>query len=357
MKPLEPATDAARIALSLALGRNARSATPADWRRVHAVARGERLAALAWLRSGEHIRRHAPPDVVALWRAESVAAAEFADRQLQALSDIARAEVQRAELPFVLKGIPLADLLYGDASVRVCCDIDLFVAAGRRASVHAMLTALGWEHWLGTAPYDASYRRTTGDGTLFLEVHSLLASEALAHCPLTPDGGRLWSRNGLTVRTLEGPVAAVYLAANLTKHGTPALVSYVDLATFWNGLDATQRESAYRLAEVSRLARCLRWALARATALPAAAAGDPAALRRLGFSAEGRKSTHAFIRLMWLADRPTDAARILATWTWPRSLRNSGDALMPFWGRRMRRSFVGRFRYSRAYAPDATPPR
>ena len=84
---------------------------------------------------------------------------------------------------------------------------------------------------------------------------------------------------------------------------------------------------------------------------------DPAALRSLGFLAKGRKSTHPFIRLMWLADRPTDAARILATWTWPRSLRNSGDALMPFWGRRMRRSFVGRFRYSRAYAPDATPPR
>jgi len=237
----------------------------------------------------------------------------------------------------------------------VCCDIDLFAAAGRRASVHAMLTALGWEHWLGTAPYDASYRLTTVDGTLFLEVHSLLASEVLAHCPLTPDAGRLWSRNGLTVRTLEGPVAAVYLAANLTKHGTPPLMSYVDLATFWNGLDATQREAAYRLAEVSRLARCLRWALARATALPAAAAGDPAALRSLGFSAEGRKSTHAFIRLMWLADRPTDAARILGTWTWPRSLRNSSDALMPFWGRRMRRSFVGRFRYTRAYASDATP--
>src|SRR5687767_8327204 len=157
MKPLGPATDAARIALSLALGRNARSATTEDWRRVHAVARGERLAALAWLRSGEQIRRHAPPDVVARWRAEAVAAAEFADRQLRALSDIARAEVQHGELPFVLKGLPLADVLYGDASVRVCCDIDLFVAAGRRASVHAMLTALGWEHWVGTAPYDASY--------------------------------------------------------------------------------------------------------------------------------------------------------------------------------------------------------
>src|SRR5688500_2613665 len=132
MRPLEPASEAARIAVSLALGRGADSAARADWRRVHAVARRERLAALAWLRSGEAIRRHATPDVVALWRAEAVAAAELADRQLAALRDIARVEEQNGELPFVLKGLPLAHSLYGDASVRLCCDIDLFVAEGRR---------------------------------------------------------------------------------------------------------------------------------------------------------------------------------------------------------------------------------
>jgi hypothetical protein len=357
MRPLEPVTNAARVALSLAFGRNVESAALTDWHRVHVVARAERLAALAWLRSGEQIRRHAPPDVVALWRGEAVAAAELASRQLRALSAIARVEEQTGDLPFVLKGLPLADSLYGDASVRVSCDIDLFAAEGRRAAVHATLTSLGWQHWYGTAPYDASYRQTSSEGTLFLEVHSLLVSEALAHCPLVPDDGRLWSRDGLTVRTVDGPVAAVYLAANITKHGTPSLMSYLDLATVWSGLRADQQESAYRLAEVSRLGRCLRWALARAEALLAGAAGEPAALRTLGFHGDGRKSTHAYARLMWLADRPTDAARILATWTWPRSLRKSGDALVPFWGRRMQRSFVGRFRYSRAYAADATPPR
>jgi hypothetical protein len=352
MRPLEPASDAARVALALVLGRDPTHV--ADWHRVHAVARAERLAALAWLRSGSYIRQSAPPNVVGRWRAEAVAAAELAERQLSALRDLARLEEKTGEVPFVLKGLPLADSAYGDPSVRLCCDIDLFAAVDRRAAIHDALTTEGWVHWYGVAPYDASYRRTGPEGTIFLEVHSLLASDALAHCPLMPDGGRLWSREGVTVRTLGGAVAAVYLAVNLAKHATPSLMSYLDLATVWNGLDAAQRNAAYRIADQARVARCLRWGLARATAIPEAAAGAPAALRALGFHDDARTSTHALLRLIWLADRPTDAARILATWTWPRSLRGSGDAVVGFWGRRMRRSFAGRFRYSRAYTADAS---
>jgi hypothetical protein len=191
-------------------------------------------------------------------------------------------------------------------------------------------------------------------GALFLEVHSLLASEALAHCGLVPESERLWSDGTLCVRTLDGPVLPVYLAANLAKHATPPLMSYVDLATVWSQLSPEDRDAAFRVAARSRLVRCLRWALARAAALPAAAEGDPAALRTLGFDGELRVSMHPLLRLMLLSDRPMDAARVLGTWTWPRSLRGSGDEVMHFWGRRMRRSFAGRFRYSRAYTTDAT---
>ena len=357
MTRLEPAGDAARVALSLALGREVDTFTVADWYRVHAVARSERLAALAWRRSGEQIRRTAPPEVIARWRAESVAAAFLAERQLHALRDIAQIENARGEMPFVLKGLPLADSAYGDPSVRLCCDIDLFVPADRRATLHATLTSLGWEHWYGAAPYDASYRQTGRERTLFLEVHSRLATEPLAHCPLMPDCGCLWSRDGVTVRTLAGAVGAVYLAANVAKHGTPPLMSYVDLATVWNGLAVEHQKEAYRLAAAARLSRCLRWALTRAMAVSAAAAGDAAALRTLGIHGDERTSTHAYLRLAWLADRPTDAARILGTWACPQSLRNSGGGVARYWGRRMRRSFAGRFRYSRAYTVDATSAR
>ena len=131
-------------------------------------------------------------------------------------------------------------------------------------------------------------------------------------------------------------------------------MSFLDLATLWSALDSADRDAAFVLAAESRLSRCFRWALARATALSDAASGDEAAWRSLGFHAGQRTTMHALLRLIWLADRPTDAARIVGTWTWPRSVRGSRDALLPFWGRRLRRSFAGRFRYTRTYAADAT---
>jgi hypothetical protein len=353
MNELSPAAEAAHAALVLALGRELSAPASVDWARTHVLARRERLGGVAWLRSGELIRRYAPRDIAARWRAEAVAAGELANRQLQALAAIGDA-VQRCGLQlFVLKGLPLADRLYGDASARVCCDIDLYVPAAQRATAHQLLADLGWMHWLGQPPYDASYRRTDEAGTLFLEVHSILASEALAHCHLTPDAGTEWSRGQTTFRILDGPLLAIYLAANLAKHATPPLLAYLDLGEVWARLSVNERETAVRRAEKTRLARCLGWALRGVGAIEGAATGKRDALRVLGFHGDRRTSSHAFLRLMWLADRPSDAARILGTWTWPRSLRTSSDAIMPFWGRRMRRSFAGRFHYTRAYEGDS----
>jgi hypothetical protein len=341
--------------LTLALGREVARPARVDWRRAHAAARAERLEALAWTRGGEQIRHYAPREVIGPWRAACVAVAELADRQLTALRDIAGLAADEGNIPLVLKGLPLADRLYGDPSVRVCNDIDLFVPVARREAVDGTLARLGWHRWYGNAPFDASYRLATRGTSLFLEVHSFLTGEALTHCRIAPDHERVWSHGGVSVRTLDGPVLPVYLAANLAKHGTPPLISYLDLATVWQGLDVSDREAALRLAAESRLRRCLEWALAGAAALPDAAAGDSAAFRTLGFDGDRRTSMHAYVRLMGLVDRPMDAARILGTWVWPRSLRRSRAAMVPFWSRRLRRSFAGRFKYARDYTADAAP--
>ena len=353
MRTSAPGPNAVSIALSLALGREVESPSEADWRGAYAVARAERLFSLAWLRSGEQIRRYAPPDLVATWRTACVAASELADRQAAALRDIARESERGGEPPLVLKGLPLSERLYGERSARVSCDIDLFVPAAQRVHVHGVLTRIGWERWYDAAPYDASYRLTRDGASLFLEVHSQLVGEALAHCALMAERAAAWSADGATVRRLDGPVVPVYLAANIAKHGTPSLLSYLDLAAAWAALSPSDRVAANDIAARSRLGRCLQWARSGAEALSAAATGDAAALRALGFEGERRASVHAFLRLMWLADHPGDAVRILGAWAWPRSLRRTRDGIKTFWGRRLRRSFVGRFRYTREYTADA----
>lgn len=352
-----PGSNAVSVALSLALGRDVESPSRADWRGAYAVARAERLFALAWLRSGEQIRQHAPPALVATWRTACVAASELAGRQAVALRDIALESRRGGESPLVLKGLPLAEGLYGDRSARASCDIDLLVPEQQRAAVHALLCRLGWHQWYDATPYDASYRLTVDDAPLFLEVHSLLVGEALAHCALTSDREGVWSCEGVGVRTLDGAAVPVYLAGNIAKHGTPSLMSYLDLALTWERLRDAERQTAHEIAVRSRLAGCLRWALSRADAVRAAASGDREAIEVLGFKGDRRASVHAFLRLIWLSDRPDDALRILGAWAWPRSLRRRRDAIRRFWGRRLRRSFAGRFRYTREYTADATPPR
>ena len=346
-------SNAISVALSLALGREVESPSRADWRGAYAVARAERLFALAWLRGGQQIRQHAPPDVVGDWRGTCVGVSELADRQAVALRNIARESGRDGESPLVLKGLPLAERLYGERSARASCDIDLFVPPQRRVSMHALLGRLGWHRWYDAAPYDASYRLTVEDAPLFLEVHSLLVGEALAHCALTGNREGVWSCEGVPVRTLDGPVVPVYLAGNIAKHGTPSLMSYLDLALTWQELSDAERKAAHGIAIRSRLGGCLRWALARAEALSAAARGEQKALTLLGFDGDRRRTVHAFVRLIRLADRPDDALRILGAWMWPRSLRQRRSALMVFWGRRMRRSFAGRFHYTREYTADA----
>jgi hypothetical protein len=317
---------------------------------VHGVAKAERLLALAWLRSGDEIRRLAPRDVAGRWRAEAIAAGELARRQLVLLAEVSERSAL-LDIPIaVLKGVPLSHQLYGDIGARSCCDIDVYVPPEARARAHQMLGAMGWTHWWGEAPFDASYRRESSGATIFLEVHSVLASEALAHCPLVPPLGRVWRYDDVVTRTLDSPALAVYLGANICKHAMASLLSFVDLAAVWDAYDGAARANARRLAKDARLTRCFRWALSRAEAISPAAGGDAQSLRRLGIRDTGRKSSHALLRLIWLSDRPSDAARILATWTWPRSLRRSRGGMGPFWKHRMSRSFKNRFAYARSYA-------
>src|SRR5262249_3428205 len=81
-----------------------------------------------------------------------------------------------------LKGLPLAEFLYGDTAARVCCDIDVLVPKQFLCKAFALLTAAGFEQHdqkLQESDFDAllnsniqySFVRKH-DGTIFfLELH------------------------------------------------------------------------------------------------------------------------------------------------------------------------------------------
>lgn len=348
-----PVADVIQASLGLALGMGVDSAPLAPWPHIFLAAHAERLSSLAWLRSGDFIRHSAPVDVVAEWRSQAVASDLNAAEQWEALRRLLNAFESTGVRAHVLKGLPFAHALYGSLSARQCSDIDLFVPVGERGNAGRVLRELGWNRWVGEPPFDESYQMGGMRTTLFLEIHSILPGEALAHCRIAPFEEARVVIDGVPIPVLAGAGLAVYLAGNIAKHGTAPLLSYIDLAEVWTRMELALRQEAFRIAKRARLSRCFSWALSRSSMLVEAARGNGRALRLLGVGEHERTSVHALLRLTWLSDNPLDAARVLGTWAWPRSLRMRPRDLPGFWLRRLQRPFARRFFYSRDYSVES----
>jgi hypothetical protein len=318
-----------------------------DWRQVLKAADVERLATLCWMRGAQLIQDLAPVSVAGEWRTHVLAAQVVAEQQWNMLRQLLR-ELEKASVrTIVLKGLPLSEALYGTLGARQCSDIDLFIHADDRLPARRLLQRSGWQKWFGESPFDESYRVEGPYGATFLEVHSILPGESLAHCRIEPGVPDVVLVDDTPVPVLNEIVLPVYLAANMAKHATPSLLSYVDLAAVWTALDDRKRAAACALAVRCGLARCFAWCLRRANAL-----SKPTleyALRLLGIGDNGRTSVHALLRLISLSDTPVGAARVVATWAWPRSLRSRTRELPGFWLRRVQRPFRRRFLYRREY--------
>jgi hypothetical protein len=335
---------AVRDALRLALGRPASGAI--DWPRLFEVARAERLLGIAWLRSGLAIRAAAPASYVAMWRAAAIELDQRARSQLETLVTVNAMLAAHGVNATVLKGPPLSMRLYGELGARQSVDLDLLVVPQGRAICRRVLEAAGWTKWLGEAPWDECFYRRQGAQVEYLEVHSHLPGEALSHCgPLRIEGHRFAAAAG-AIDVASGPALPVYLAGNMAKHGVLPLSALLDFDALWLALEASEREATVKISREARLWGCLRWAVEQTTLLGEAADGRQDALRELGVRPGGRAFGHAYLRLIALADRPVDAARIAGAWVWPRSLRGSWRGLGTVWNRRFRKPLnkVGSFR-------------
>ena len=317
---------------------------PSKWDGILESATAERCAALAWVRSGAYIRARAPAREVARWRAFAVANDANARAQGNALREAWASLRTRSVDAVVLKGAPLSFRLYGDAAARTTDDIDIYVPAAARETTREVLLSLGWRQHYSESMLDDCYARAGGEwhgGEIFLEVHTALVSELLAHARLTEPSVEPCPSSVGTLPALAGPALPVYLAAHLAKHQLPSLLWHIDFATLWRSLDPKERHDAEKLARRARLSKWLRWAVRRSALLEPAARGDAAALRSLGFSASGRCVTHGIKEFITHSDTPLDAARVLGAILWPRHIRSDLPAFVALSAQRVRSRFQG----------------
>jgi hypothetical protein len=309
------------VALRLAFGRDLLSWRSIDWVSVLAVALRERLAGVAWLRSGSVIRSLAPRDVVDRWRTLAVVIDQRGEARLGALTQALTALEGAGIKPIVLKGMPLSQRLYGNPFVRASDDIDLFIESADRTAATRALRASGWKAVEGKAPWDELFMLPDSSRT-YLEVHEALVTDYLAHVRLPPPTGGVVGLAALRVRCFSGPLEPAYLAAHLAGHQLTPLLWGIDFLTLWSGLDEIERQQAFTAAGDVGLERYLQWAIGFASNIDSAANGDEGALLRLGAKGSDRADTHLSIwRHARLASSPLDAVRAVGACLWPRPLR------------------------------------
>lgn len=312
--------------LALALGLPVDGRT-FSWNAAFALARRERCAPLAWLRSGPAIRKFAPPDVASTWRSEALSAVSLAEFWQLLLGETVGALREAGVNVVVLKGLPLARRLYGEMHVRPSSDLDLYVPVEQRTSADVALHAQGWTRRRGEPPNEAVYRIERAERAALLEVHSaLLDDEIVAHLSFAPPGSREIVVGQTLIPAHDDAQLAGFLAAHLAKHVLPPLLWFIDFDTLWTALTDVEKGLAWEAAHAARAQRYLEWAIRRAADMRASAAGDVEALHRIGFNDDDRSERHSVLRVAALAAGVRDAASVVKAWLLPGWVRGGRQA-------------------------------
>jgi hypothetical protein len=257
-----------------------------------------------------------------------VAAQLHAERQLAVLSGIVDTLEGASIAPVVFKGLPLSMRLYGDFGLRVSSDLDVFVPADVRPAARDALERAGWRSVSGAAPLTETFVGVRDGGDVFVEIHSAIVDENLAHMRPRAPLARRAQVGERYLPVFDDPVVPAYLAAHASKHMPAALLYYIDFHALWTTLDEDAQAEGRRAAREVGLDGYLRWMLRKVSALQPAARGDRKALASLGIRASGRRDTHAVFRDVWLAPSITAAGLGAAAWLWPPQLRHDHRAFL-----------------------------
>ncbi|OLE96388.1 MAG: hypothetical protein AUG75_21145, partial [Cyanobacteria bacterium 13_1_20CM_4_61_6] len=307
--------------LLLVLGRPL-VAAPLDWAALLELAEVERLASLAWRRSGEVIRRLAPATVAGRWRAHAMSVAFQVETLVGIVAEAVAALGQSGIESVVLKGAPLAQRLYGDATARPLADCDLYVPTAQRTAAAEVLSAHGWTSRIGEPPSEETFERWAGGQRNVIEVHSSIADDPLLWHIAIPVEHEQISLDGVSLPSQAGDYLPASLAAHLAKHETAPLLWIVDFHALWASSDEQSRQAARAAAWRAGLSRHLAWACDLAESLPKAAAGDPSALAILSSLHLATGDMGRVRRLVRLSQTPFDGVRVLVGRIWPPEWRD-----------------------------------
>jgi hypothetical protein len=322
-------------ALRLALGREFIDAGSADWASVLEFAVRERLAGVAWLRSGQTIRKYAPREIVGRWRGVATGLHLQGEQRLTALGECLAALADAGIPTVVMKGMPLANRLYGDPFVRGSADIDLFIALDRRAEARSIASRLGWRCIGGEPPWDETFDHPDPQRG-YLELHSTVVTDYLAHLHVPGPGSADVIIRGMRVPAHSDVLQPATLAAHLAGHQLPPMLWYLDFATLWNGIK-DQRAARAAATDVGLL-RYVSWAVEQSLEFARAVDGYSEALVHFGIRGQRRSDRHfSLLRHARLAASAPDALRVVAACTWPRPLRQGFRPFARDLGSRLRR--------------------
>lgn len=199
------------------------------------------------------------------WTAKNRQITMQAMAQAGMLAALLSALMQSGVPAIVLKGLPLAARLYGQAALRGAGDIDLLIDLARQQQAHDVLLALGFTPLFKIAPgqlpslvKDAMYRHT--DGTI-LELHWRLCANRHV---LAWSFAELWQARdmvdvfGMSVPALPPAHLTVYLAVHGLHHGWERLRWLADVALRLRDPDHCRQ--ALVLADAARVGPALRQA-------------------------------------------------------------------------------------------------
>ena len=328
--------------------------TPADWIALFGLAERERLAALAWLRSGSVIRRLAPTDVVARWRAHAMHVALQVETLVTSISS-AIAALQRAGIDaVVLKGAPLSERLYGSATARPLADCDLYVRDAHRVAATGILANEGWTSRIGEPPSEEAFERWAGGQRDVIELHSNVLDDPLLWHIRVPVECETVSLLGVSVPAQSGDYLAASLAGHLAKHETGPLLWLFDIFTLWTSLGEPARQAARAAARRVGLLSHLDWACNLADAIPKGAFGDVQSLSALLSLSRPIGDAGRVRRLVRLSANPFDALRVVLGRMWPAEWRDDWRRVPAYLVQRASRRLA---RQLGLLGSQATPPR